>query len=216
MNDNGKEAAAKKALRYVKNGMAVGLGTGSTSAIFIRLLGEKNKKKSLELKCIATSLKSEQLAKELELPLVGFEQMTQIDVAVDGADVIFGKLLIKGLGGGAIAREKAVDYRAKKFIVIADKSKVKDEFKGTVPVEAIPFCSEAVKRELLFMGAERAEFRLGEGGSKFITDNGNHMIDAYFPAIKNAKKLERELNNIPGVLENGIFTRNCKVILGGV
>ena len=215
MNDIEKEAAAKKALRYVKSGMTVGLGTGSTSAIFIRLLGEKNKNKTLELNCIATSLKSEQLATGLGLPLVGFEQIAQIDVAVDGADVIFGKLLIKGLGGGAIAREKAVDYRAKKFIVIADKSKVKDKFAGTVPVEAIPFCSEAVKRELLLMGAEKAEFRMQEGG-KFITDNGNHMIDAHFPEIRNAKKLERELNGIPGVLENGIFTKNCKVILGGV
>ncbi len=215
MNDTDKEAAARKALRYVKSGMTVGLGTGSTSAFFIRLLGEKNKRKNLGLKCIATSVTSERLATELGLSLVSFEQINQIDVAVDGADVIFGKLLIKGLGGGAIAREKAVDYRAKKFIVIADKSKVKDKFAGTVPVEAIPFCSEAVRRELLFMGAERAEFRMQEGG-KFITDNKNHMVDAYFPEIKNAKRLERELNNIPGVLENGIFTRNCKVILGGV
>ncbi|MFH1470586.1 MAG: ribose-5-phosphate isomerase A, partial [Candidatus Micrarchaeota archaeon] len=93
MSDSEKEDAARKAQKYVKAGMAVGLGTGSTSSHFIKLLGERNRKKNLGLKCIATSIKSEQLARECGLDPVGFEQIDCIDVAVDGADVIFGKLL---------------------------------------------------------------------------------------------------------------------------
>ncbi|MFH0818241.1 MAG: ribose 5-phosphate isomerase A, partial [Candidatus Micrarchaeota archaeon] len=139
MTGNEKEDAARKALRYVKTGMVVGLGTGSTAAYFIKLLGEKNKEKNLKLTCIATSVQSEQLAQECGLKLATFRQLEYVDLAVDGADLIVGKLLIKGLGGGAITREKIVDYKAKKFIVIADRTKVRGKFAGIVPVEAIPF-----------------------------------------------------------------------------
>ncbi len=214
MSDEEKEAAAKKALRFIKPGMAVGLGTGSTASIFIRLLGEKNKKKNMGLKCIATSIKSEELAREQGLELVGFDQLGAIDIAVDGADAIVGSNLIKGLGG-ALAREKVVDYRARKFIVIADKSKIREKFGGIIPVEVLPLAAEAVRRELLALGAEKADYRMREG-EKFMTDNRNMILDAHFLEISNPKKLERQLKLIPGVLENGIFTRRCKVITGGV
>jgi ribose 5-phosphate isomerase A len=215
MSVDEKEDAARKALRYVKPGMTIGLGTGSTSACFIKLLGEKEQKKKLGLRCIATSVKSEGLARECGLNLVGFGEAGCIDLAVDGADVIVGRNLLKGLGGGAITREKAVDYRAAKFIVIADKSKVKEVFGGIVAVEVLQFAADAVKRELEGMGAKSAEFRMSEG-KKFISDNGNFMLDAVFDGIPAPAKMERDLKLIPGVVENGIFTRKCKVIVGGI
>ncbi len=208
-----KEEAARKALRYIKPGMAVGLGTGSTSAHFIRLLGERNRRKNLGIRCIATSVSTEALANEAGFEVYGLESVESIDVAVDGADVIVGHYLIKGLGGGAIAREKAVDYRAKKFVVIADSSKLKDVFGGVVPVEATLFAAGAVRKELASMGAKKVEYRLKEG-KPMVTDNGNLLIDAFFPEIKKPKKLEREIKLIPGVVENGIFTRRCKVVIG--
>lgn len=213
--DMEKQEAARKAVARIKKGMAVGLGTGSTAVHFIRMLGERERAEKLGLKCIATSISSEKLARECGLRVVGFDEIDCIDVAVDGADVIVGQKLIKGLGGGAITREKAVDYRAKEFIVIADSTKVKKLFGGIVPIEAIPFASEAVKRELVRMGAERVADRM-KGNEKLITDNGNYILDAVFPRIKNPKRMERELKLIPGVVESGIFTKKCKIIVGGI
>ena len=214
MSDQEKRMAARRALALVKSGMVLGLGTGSTAAHFIRMVGELEGENSLGLRCIATSVASENLASECGLELVGFGEVDAIDLAVDGADVIVGKNLIKGLGGGAIAREKAVDYRARKFVVIADRTKVKEVFGGVVPVEVLKFSSEAVRRELLGMGAENAEYRGGK--ERFVTDNGNFMLDAVFGKIARPEEMERELNNIPGVVENGIFTKECELIVGGV
>ncbi|MFH1448415.1 MAG: ribose-5-phosphate isomerase RpiA [Candidatus Micrarchaeota archaeon] len=212
MADSGKKKAALEALKYVRRGMALGLGTGSTTAHFVRLLGEANRKTNMELKCISTSIKTERLAMEYGLKLVGFGDIDHIDLAVDGADVVVGKNLIKGLGGGAITREKAVDYRAKEFVVIVDGSKVKRVFGGVVPLEVLPFASEAVKQDVEAMGA-KTKYRM-DGSRKFVTDNGNYILDAFFNRITAARKMERELNSIPGVVENGIFTRKCKVIVG--
>jgi ribose 5-phosphate isomerase A len=214
MSDAEKEDAARKAAAYVEKGMVLGLGTGSTAAHFIRIVGELEAERKLGLRCIATSVKSEKMALECGLSLVNFGEFDAIDLAVDGADVIVGKNLIKGLGGGAIAREKAVDYRAGRFVVIADCSKVKKVFGGVVPVEVLGFSSEAVKRELLGMGAEKVEYRGGSG--RFVTDNGNFILDAFFGEIREPRRMERELNCIPGVVENGLFTRDCEVLVGGV
>lgn len=213
MSDGAKENAAREALKHVKHGMTVGLGTGSTTAHFVRLLGERNRHGNLGLKCIATSVKTEKLAADYGLRLFGFESIKRIDLAVDGADVVVGKNLIKGLGGGAITREKAVDYRAKEFIVIVDSAKVKRVFGGIVPLEVLPFASEAVKREVREMGCTGIGYRM-DGGNRFVTDNGNYMLDAFFREVRNPSAMERKLNMIPGVVENGIFTRRCRVVVG--
>lgn len=212
ISEEEKFDAAKRALRYIKNGNTIGLGTGSTASIFITLLGAKNRKNPLNLRCIATSKKSEELAISEGLALFGFEDITDIDIAVDGADAVCGKNLIKGLGG-ALAREKAVEYRARRFIVIADSSKVKTSLNGIVPVESTSFAAPAVARDLVALGAGDVKIRKVEH-ENFITDNGNLILDANFPRIDSPRALEKAINKISGVLDNGIFTRRCKVIIG--
>ncbi len=213
MTDEGKITAAKKALGHVRPGMTIGLGTGSTTAYFVKMLGEKNREKNMELKCISTSLKTEKLARKYGLSTFGFEKLKSIDIAIDGADVVVGNNLIKGLGGGAITREKAVDYRSLEFIVIVDPSKLSRVFGGNVPVEVLPFASEAVRRDLKRLGAKRIRYRMN-GKKRLVTDNGNYIIDSLFSKIERPADMERKLNMIPGVVENGIFTRKCIVIVG--
>jgi ribose 5-phosphate isomerase A len=240
-----KEEAARKALAYVRPGMVLGLGTGSTSAHFIRLVAKREKEENLGLTCIPTSIKSGNIARLHGLRVVdSFSEIKKINLAVDGADVIVGNSLIKGLGGGAIAKEKIVDYRAEEFIVIADKSKLKAKFCGVVPVEVLPLAAEAVKRELLKMGAESVRYRKvkerpgypaprdipeeelkgaslpkpnpAEANLPDLTENGNLLLDAVFKEIKDPEKMEREIKLLPGVVENGIFTRKCTVLIGGL
>ncbi len=212
--ENEKLVAASEALRMVKRGQAIGLGTGSTAEIFIGLLAEKNKRERLGLSCIATSLASERQARRLGLKLSGFGELNSIDIAFDGADQVDGgKNLIKGLGG-ALVREKIVDYRAKKFVVMVGENKLVRTLSGVVPVEVIPLAEEAVKRELLGMGAKKVEARR-DRGKKFLSDNGNMILHAHFGKIFNPKGLEQEINAIPGVVDNGIFTsKNVAVVVG--
>ncbi|MEW6328596.1 MAG: ribose-5-phosphate isomerase RpiA [Candidatus Micrarchaeota archaeon] len=214
MGENAKRNAALEALKFVQRRKTVGLGTGSTAAEFIRALAEKNKNESLELVCVATSVSSQKLAEELGLSVVGLENVGRIDLAVDGADQVDkNKNLLKGLGG-ALAREKVVDYAARKFVVVADESKIVEELGGVVPVEVIPFARASVERKLARMGAE-VSARKKADGSEFVTDNGNEILDARFQTIKNPRALERKIKRIPGVVESGIFTGKVwKVIVG--
>jgi ribose 5-phosphate isomerase A len=209
-----KTAAAEKALAFVKPGMRVGLGTGSTAEIFIGLLGRKNKKEKLDLACIATSEASEKQAKKLGLKLATFAELKGIDAAFDGADQVDSeKNLIKGLGG-AFVREKIVDYRAEKFIVMVGENKMVESLCGIVPVEVIPLAEEAVRRELLALGAKAAPTRM-EDGKKFVSDNGNFILHAEFGPLSDPKRMEERINWIPGVVDNGIFTsQNVTVVVG--
>ena len=209
-----KIAAAAKALEFVMPGTMIGLGTGSTAAAFIELLGKKNKAERLGLTCIATSKASGRQAKRLGLTLAGFESIAEVDAAFDGADQVdSGGTLIQGLGG-ALVSEKIVDYRAKKFFVMVGENKLVSALSGIVPVEVIPLAEEAVRRELLSMGASGAETRM-EGGKKFVSDNGNPILHANFQEIPDPKRLELELNGIAGVVDNGIFTsKNVAVVVG--
>jgi len=212
--DEMKLACAKKALGFVKRGMTVGLGTGSTAEIFIDLLGKRNKEEKLGVHCIATSRASEMQARKLGLALVGFESIGKLDAAFDGADQVDRDFcLIKGLGG-ALVREKIVDYRAGKFFVLVGENKLVEKLSGIVPVETIPLAEEAVKRDLLLLGARKVETRM-EGKRKFISDNGNVIIHATFSEIAAPDTLERRINEIAGVVDNGIFTcRNVSVVVG--
>ncbi|MCX8197814.1 MAG: ribose-5-phosphate isomerase RpiA [Candidatus Micrarchaeota archaeon] len=212
--DAQKLAAAKEALRLVGEGETVGLGSGSTSEIFVRLLAEKDRKERLGLSCIATSSATERLARRLGLKLVGFESISRLDAAFDGADQVDCRLrLIKGLGG-ALVREKIVDYRAEKFVVMVGESKLAQSLSGIVPVEVIPMAEEAVKRDLLGMGALSAETRMS-GKRKFLSDNSNLIIHAKFGKIENPRKLEEEINRIAGVVDNGIFARKKPAVVVG-
>lgn len=214
MEDQSKTAAAKKALSFVKRGMSIGLGTGSTSEIFIDLLGKMNREDDLDLTCIATSVASEGRARGLGLSLAGFSEIDRLDAAFDGADQVDPERnLIKGLGG-ALVREKIVDYRATKFYVMVGENKLVKALSGIVPVEVIPLAEEPVRRELVGLGAKSANTR-AEGKQKFVSDNGNTIIHAEFGDIGDPKRLEEDIVRLPGVVENGIFTSRNAVIIAG-
>jgi len=213
--DASKLASAKEALKLVRKGQNIGLGTGSTTKIFIDLLGEKNKKEHLGITCIATSVASEYQAKKLGLPLAGFDTLKKLDIAFDGADRVDDHLnLIKGLGG-ALVREKIVDYRADKFVVMVGENKMAPRLSGIVPVEVIPLAEEAVKRDLMKLGATRFETRM-DGRRKFVSDNSNLILHAEFPKIKDPKRLENEINAIAGVVDNGLFTEKKPIVIVGM
>ena len=208
---NAKENAARKALEFVKDRMTVGLGTGSTAAIFVTLLAEKAKKENWKITCVPTSIATEKQAIAAGLTVIGMDKVEHIDVDVDGADNVDKHFnVLKGLGG-ALTREKVVAYESKKFVIIADESKMKP-LEGIVPIEVIPFAWASVLRELKRRGIP-AEMRLFEDKSFFVSDNGNFIIHAKMK-VADAKKTELELNGIPGVVENGIFTRCDAVVIG--
>lgn len=203
--------AAKKAFDFIESDMIVGLGSGTTVYEFIKLLGKKIKENKLRVVGIPTSQDTKMLAMVYGIPLLQPEQTTFVDVAIDGADLVGKRHLIKG-GGGALTREKIIAYKAKKFIVLTDKSKTKKK-SFPVPIEVVPFGTFFVARELekrgLKVSVRMAERKLGP----VITDNGNYLLDTDLK-VTNAKRLESELNQIPGVVENGIFTKFSKVIVG--
>lgn len=212
--DASKLASAREALRLVRPGMKLGLGTGSTTAIFIDLLGRKNREEHMGLTCIATSLASEYQAKKLGLRLAGFGELKSIDIAFDGADEVDRDLnLIKGLGG-ALVREKIVDYRAEKFVVMVGENKLVKRLAGTVPIEVIPLAEDAVKRDLVKLGAKRFETRM-DGRRKFISDNSNLILHAEFGEIADPAGMELEINKIAGVVDSGLFTRKKPVVIVG-
>jgi len=218
-NLNLKELVARKAAHLVKNGMVVGLGTGSTVFYTIQELGERIKKEGLKFKAIPTSVDSEKKARETGIELIPFEKLkdTKIDLGIDGADEVDKELnLIKG-GGGAHLREKRIAYKAKKFVVIVDESKLVDILgKFLVPVEVKKEKWESAKKELEKIGA-KVHLRQREG-ENFVTDNGNYILDAKLDFILKPETVENIINKIPGVEENGIFRKSkvSEVWVGGV
>lgn len=210
-----KDNVGKKAADLIKDGQIVGLGTGSTTHYFIRYLGERIKNEELNILGIPTSYQSLIKAREAGINTTTLDEY-DIDIAVDGADEVNPTLdLIKG-GGAAHTLEKLVDSSAKRFVVIVDESKVVDELgRFPVPLEIIPEALRVVKNTLMDMGG-KPELRMGiQKDGPVITDNGNFILDTKFDKIRNPQKLEKELNIIPGVLENGIFPNLAdKVIIG--
>lgn len=204
----GKRRAAQEALGEVRDGQILGIGTGSTVAIFIEMLSERVKKEGLRVMCVPTSYQSAYLAMERGLRLTTLEEYPTIDLAVDGADEVDRSLnLIKG-GGAALTKEKIVDSAAKRFVVIADESKLVDRLgtKSPVPIEVIPMAWRRVSNMVRVLGGEP---KLRDGGDRkdgpLITDNGNFIIDARFEEIADPRALEFELKRIPGVVEVGLF-----------
>ncbi|WP_455645890.1 ribose-5-phosphate isomerase RpiA [Methanosphaera sp.] len=210
-----KDNVGKQAADLIKDGQIVGLGTGSTTHYFIRYLGERIKNEELNILGIPTSYQSLIIARESGINTTTLDEY-DIDIAVDGADEVNPNLdLIKG-GGAAHTLEKLIDSSAKKFVVIVDESKMVEELgEFPVPLEIIPDALRVVKETLADMGG-KAELRMGiQKDGPVITDNGNFILDTKFNKIRNPQKLEKELNTIPGVLENGIFAGLAdKVIVG--
>ncbi|RLF85312.1 ribose 5-phosphate isomerase A [Thermococci archaeon] len=213
-----KRMVAKEALNYIDDDMIIGLGTGSTTAYFIQMLGKKLMTGELEdVYAIPTSHQSRLLALESGVPVVSLDEVDAIDLAIDGADEVDPHLnLIKGRGA-ALTMEKIIEYRAGAFIVLVDESKLVEYLgqKMPVPIEVIPAAWRAIKEELEVFNAT-AELRMGvKKDGPVITDNGNFILDAKFERIEDPLDMEIELNNIPGVVENGIFADIADIVLVG-
>ena len=203
-NDQEKEAAARSSLRFVKDGQVVGIGTGSTAAYFIKLLAEKVKA-GLHIRGIPTSIRSRDLAQSLGIPLITLDDCQQIDVTVDGADEVDPQLrLIKG-GGGAMLREKIIASATKQLVIVADASKqVPVLGKFPVPVEVIRFAQALVAKRITALGAD-VQLRRGLDGQPFLTDENNHILDCRFGKIEDVSGLARQLSDMPGIVEHGLF-----------
>jgi len=208
---NEKQIVGEKAAEYVKDGMVVGLGTGSTVFYTIKKLGEMVSQ-GLTIKGIPTSIQTETLAKKLGIPLVDFSEVDRIDVAIDGADEIDSNLnLIKG-GGGALLREKIIAKAANTFIVVADSSKIVETLGSfPLPVEVVPFGYEMTKKQIKQLGIDPILRQLNN--QPYKTDNGNYIFDCEISSIFHAAELEQELNMIPGVVENGLFVKMADAVI---
>jgi ribose 5-phosphate isomerase A len=203
--DEKKQAVAKAALQYVDDNMVVGVGTGSTVNHFINYLATI--KRRIE-GGVSSSRASEELMRKLHIPVLDLNSVDEVPVYIDGADETTRHLqLIKG-GGGALTREKIVAAVSKTFVCIVDDSKVVDVLgKFPLPVEVIPMARSHVARNIARMGGKPV---LREG---FVTDNGNIILDVHNLSILNPAELESELNQITGVVTNGLFARRPADIL---
>jgi len=191
-----KIAAARAALDAVKPGMSLGLGTGSTAAEFVKLLGAAPFAR--DVRCTCTSNRTEELARSFGIPILTLAELAPLDIAIDGADEIDRDLrLIKGRGG-ALLREKIVEQQAKRFIVIADESKVVERLGlGVLPVEVTPFA-----RDILLRRLERYSPVLREG---FMTDEGHEILDVRVPADTDIAEVVARIREHAGIVETGFF-----------
>ncbi|MDC0738211.1 ribose-5-phosphate isomerase RpiA [Cognatishimia sp. SS12] len=219
--DKAKFVAAKKAVEFVEDGMRVGLGTGSTAAWMVRCLGEMVREEGLKIKGVPTSTRTAQLAKEVGIDVVSLDAAKWLDLTIDGADEFDAELnLIKG-GGGALLQEKIVATASDQMIVISDVSKEVETLGAfPLPVEVIPFgwqTTQALIEETLVsmdvMGRS-ASLRMN-GGSPYVTDEGNHILDLHLKRIGDPRQMAMILNQMPGVVENGLFIDICdRVVIG--
>ncbi|MFN3207629.1 MAG: ribose-5-phosphate isomerase RpiA [Roseovarius sp.] len=219
--DKAKFVAAKRSVDYVEDGMRVGLGTGSTAAWMVRCLGEMVREDGLKIRGVPTSTRTAELAREVGIEVISLDEARWIDVTIDGADEFDGNLnLIKG-GGGALLQEKIVATASDQMIVIADVGKEVEKLGAfPLPVEVIPFGWQTTKsliEELLIsmdvLGRD-ATLRMN-GDSPFVTDEGNYILDLHLGRIGNAHQLAMVLNQMPGVVENGLFIDICDVVILG-
>ena len=213
-----KQEVGRAAAAMVESNTIVGLGTGSTTAYAIQFIGERLAAGEIEnIVGIPTSFQAEVLSKQYGIPLVGLDAVDHIDLAIDGADEVDpNKNLIKG-GGAAHTREKVVDALANKFVVVVDSGKLVDSLGSTflLPVEVIPMAITPVMRQLEALGG-KPELRMGvKKAGPVVTDEGNLVVDLKFESIADPAALEIAINNIPGVLENGLFVGVADTILVG-
>lgn len=198
-----KKAAAEAAIDLVKDGMIVGLGTGSTANHAIEGLGRRVGA-GLRIKGVATSKATEQLARKVGVPITTLEQVGEVDLTIDGADEVDPSFnLIKGMGG-ALLREKIVAFASKQEVIIVDDSKLVEILgkRSPLPVEVVPFGHTKTRDALESLGCKAS---LKGGSAPFFTDNGNLIYECRFEGIEDAEMLEAEIDLIPGVVESGLF-----------
>ena len=213
--DISKTNAAKEAVKLIRNGMIVGLGTGSTAKIAVDLIGRKLSD-NFQIIGMPTSVKTEEQAKNLGINLIEIDQAETIDIAIDGADEVAPDLsLIKGLGG-ALLREKKVEKKAKELIIIVDESKIVERLgEGFLPVEVSIENHELTKKEITKLGCT-AELRIEDDSLPFVTDNQNYIYHCKFEnGIESPRELDNNLLGIDGVVDTGLFIDMAsKVIIG--
>lgn len=213
--DQLKKAAAYEAAQFVRHGMIVGLGTGSTAKHMIRALGEKVRA-GMNLRGVPTSQETASLAKQAGIPLLDADNRWEIDVAIDGADQVDPQFnLIKG-GGGALLKEKIVATSAKQFIVVVDHTKQVSILGGAfpLPIEVIPFGWGSTIREIESLTKSRIVLR-ERNGAPFLTEAGHFIVDVHLDRIAQPGELETALNLIPGVVETGLFVGRTDVLIVG-
>ncbi|NLK25010.1 MAG: ribose-5-phosphate isomerase RpiA [Euryarchaeota archaeon] len=208
-----KRRAAQKAVEFVEDGMTLGLGTGSTTKYAVEEIG-KLVQKGYHLVGVPTSLETERQARSLGIPLATLDEVKELDLTIDGADEVDPQFrLIKGLGG-ALLREKIVAYHSRQEIIIVDESKIVEQL-GTrvpLPVEVATFSHGRTKDAIEELGCTAT---LRGGATPFVTDNSNYIYDCKFGGIEDPKRLEGELDAIPGVVESGLFLDLASLVVIG-
>lgn len=203
-NISPKQKAGEAAAELIEDGMAIGIGTGSTVYFFIQALIHKTKQ-GLRIKGVPTSVQTQTLAAAGGIELIDLNDAEQLDITVDGADEIDTQLnLIKG-GGAALLQEKIVAAASKKMVVIADESKLVNTLgKFPLPVEVIPFAWKQTQKHIHQLGCDKIMLRMKDE-KVLVSDHGHYILDCYFEKIHDAAQLHHQLNDIPGVVENGLF-----------
>jgi ribose 5-phosphate isomerase A len=219
--DKAKFVSAKRAAQFVESGMRVGLGTGSTAAWLVRCLGEMVRDQGLRIKGVPTSTRTAELARQVGIEVISLDEAKWLDLTIDGADEFDGELnLIKG-GGGALLQEKIVATASDRMIVIADVGKEVETLGAfPLPIEVIPFgwqtTQALVEESLVSMDVLGRDSSLRmNGDTPFLTDEGNHIIDLHLKRIGNPRQLALVLNQMPGVVENGLFIDICDAVVLG-
>jgi ribose 5-phosphate isomerase A len=219
--DTAKFVAAKRACDFVQSGMRVGLGTGSTAAWLVRCLGEMVREDGLDIVGVPTSTRTAELARQMGIKVTSLDEAKWLDVTIDGADEFDGELnLIKG-GGGALLQEKIVATASDQMIVIADKTKQVETLGAfPLPAEVVPFGWQTTKALIeetlssLDVLGESSTLRMN-GETPFLTDEGNYILDLHLGRIGNARQFGIVVNQIPGVVENGLFIDICDIVVIG-
>jgi len=209
--DDAIKALSLDALKNVKDGYVIGLGSGRAATALVKSLSKYIKTKKISVACVPTSMQIKLIAESGGLQLIDADQIDKIDVVFDGADQIDkNKFLIKG-GGGALLKENILISAAKKVIIMADSSKFVKDFNRTVPVEVHPTARQIVWKQIEKLGG-MPKLRVLDRGYPFVTENSNIILDCDFGNIKNPKSLQQKILNVAGVIEVGIFTRKPDVI----
>jgi ribose 5-phosphate isomerase A len=212
-----KEAAARKAVEYVQDGMTLGLGTGSTAAYVIQAIGERVQREELKVRGVPTSVRSREMAAALGIPLADLSDpdLGELDLTIDGADEVDRQFcLIKG-GGGALLREKIVASAGRELIIVCDSSKIKPTLGAfPLPVAVAPFGHLATLRRLQTVTRE-VTLRVQADGTPYVTDDGLYIYDLHMQLISDPPALERRLKKIVGVVEVGLFVELAtRVVVG--
>jgi ribose 5-phosphate isomerase A len=211
--DEAKALVGKRAAEMVESGMSVGLGTGSTSRMFIKALGARVKNEGLKIRCVASSDASHDLGRSLGMDVVSLAELPELDLYIDGADEVGpGLSLIKG-GGGALLREKIVASAAKKFIVVVDSTKVVGTLgKFPLPVEVVKMALRLVEKRLTDLSL-KPKLRHHSDGTLYMTDENNYILDCVCERIEDPAATAAEIRAIIGVVEHGLFLKMASLAL---